>query len=151
MKVLKMIKDIYGYNNRRKKSIIFRRTFEDHNDLSDDQLRNAAYLLGIDVEEMKGENVIDRKILIHRMINIEIFIHSRGINNTDPIEIFIYRDGVSISQLEVVAQNELDAIKTAIRNVGINQLPNIEFLVVQKRVNARFFEYNQNQHFHREL
>eukprot|EP01083_Nonionella_stella_P304459 1058169_1 len=63
-------------------------------------------------------------------------------NNVLPETIFIYRDGVSESQLEKVSQHEVyqvtQACHAAGSKLGIPYRPSIQFVVVQKAVSARF-------------
>ena len=67
------------------------------------------------------------------------------INGIYPQQIFVYRDGVSLGELDKVARKELNAIRRAAMIISVDfPRPNIEFMVVQKRVNARFFEQSYN-------
>eukprot|EP01083_Nonionella_stella_P008346 24008_1 len=63
-------------------------------------------------------------------------------NNVLPETIFIYRDGVSESQLEKVSQHEVyqvtQACHAAGSKLGIKYRPSFQFVVVQKAVSARF-------------
>ena len=69
------------------------------------------------------------------------------INMEYPKQIFVYRDGVSNSELESVVKKELEAIRLAARNVAIHEPnPAIQFMVVQKRTNVRFFEPDRLVH-----
>ena len=66
-------------------------------------------------------------------------------NGASPQQVFVYRDGVSISQLELVSSEELKAIQQAARNVCKDFAnPAIQFMIIQKRVNARFFQDIRN-------
>jgi len=72
-----------------------------------------------------------------------------SVNGVYPVQIFVYRDGVSIAELSAVATKELNAIREACATPRVQQRNGgqrikIEFMVVQKRVNARFFEYMGN-------
>ena len=67
----------------------------------------------------------------------------KAINTVSPQQIFVYRDGVSLGELDAVSKKELLAIRRAALNVSSNYpQPRVQFMVVQKRVNARFFEWD---------
>ena len=63
--------------------------------------------------------------------------------NRNPKRIIIFRDGVSDSQIPTVLNSEVLQIKTAFKELVdtkvIEQEPKLCFLVVNKRVNARFY------------
>ncbi|CAB3381609.1 Hypothetical predicted protein [Cloeon dipterum] len=56
-----------------------------------------------------------------------------------PNRIIFFRDGVSDGQFAMVLRSELSAIRKACRTIGQTYLPQITFLVVQKRHHTRFF------------
>jgi len=64
----------------------------------------------------------------------------KKVNGIYPAQLVIYRDGVSSTQLEAVYQQEINSIYQAFSQCQIpkNQFPRILFVVVQKRVVARF-------------
>jgi aubergine-like protein len=63
-----------------------------------------------------------------------------------PQSIIIYRDGVGTSQYAEVVSKELPQLIVAIREFDPNWKPEIVALVVNKRVNQRFFLNNANPH-----
>ncbi len=72
----------------------------------------------------------------------------KTVNTVYPSQVIIYRDGVASSQMQAVWENELKAIYDAVKSVQKYEeamenpsecQPKIEFIVVQKRVNARFW------------
>jgi aubergine len=66
-------------------------------------------------------------------------------NNIFPARVVVFRDGVSDSQRNAVLEGEIPQFKLAfqkLRTVGLNKDPAIVFLVVNKRINARFY-HNQ--------
>ena len=77
----------------------------------------------------------------------------KDINTAYPRQIFVYRNDVSFGELQQVSFKELNAMKQAARKFAIDDpYPDFQFMVVQKRVNARFFEFiNHNGHGHRSL
>lgn len=56
-----------------------------------------------------------------------------------PERIIFYRDGVSEGQFEHVLKYELDALRSACRDLEAGYTPKITFIIVQKRHHARFF------------
>ena len=58
------------------------------------------------------------------------------VNNFLPEKIFIYRDGVSESQLSVVADHEVAQLRSCFAK---DYCPQIAVIVVQKRINTRIF------------
>ncbi len=80
------------------------------------------------------------------LLTVNALSNFHAVNGLDPRQIFVYRDGVSLGELNAVAECELMAIRRAMTR--LNVVAAIEFMVVQKRVNARFFEriqLNQNE------
>jgi aubergine-like protein len=64
-------------------------------------------------------------------------------DNTAPRRIIIFRDGVSDSQIPIVLETEVRQIKSTLQEMHISreisQEPKLCFIVVNKRVNARFY------------
>jgi eukaryotic translation initiation factor 2C len=63
--------------------------------------------------------------------------------NFKPESLIMYRDGVSEGQFEEVARQELLAIKSACKALGVN--PKITFIIVGKRHHTRFFPMSQGE------
>lgn len=70
--------------------------------------------------------------------------HYRRVNNKLPEKIIIYRDGVSDGQLRSVVESEIPQIAKAFEMVDANYKPLVTFIVVKKRINARFFAQRGN-------
>ena len=112
--------------------------------------------------QKRGKEVTSIKAMETLMTHALRNFHN--INKVPPKQIFVFRDGVSTSQLETVCRSELQAIAQACQKFGphcdrkytnpeniqpdtnypdlesINvYAPDLEFIVIQKRVNARFF------------
>lgn len=58
-------------------------------------------------------------------------------NGTAPARIILYRDGVGEGQVQTVCSIEIDQIKQAMKNAGIDA--GLMYLNVNKRVNTRIF------------
>ena len=98
-----------------------------------DHQRMGQEILGIDTLQQSTENAI---------------LYFKEINTVYPQQIFVYRDGVSLGELEKVSMKELNAIERAAERVSIDcPNPDIQFMVVQKRVNARFFEMDNRYNY----
>ena len=97
---------------------------------------------------------------------LKLFANSCG--NRLPTRIVFYRDGVDDGQYQKVLENELAQIKSAFRGIsttndifmtkqpdlhpffvlvvyGNRPLPKLTYLVVKKRHNTRFFDYDGNE------
>jgi len=57
---------------------------------------------------------------------------------TYPVNVIVYRDGVGNSQLETFVRKEIREYESAFKGLGIK--PNLTVVVVQKRVQVRFFD-----------
>ncbi|RWS25412.1 piwi-like protein 1 [Leptotrombidium deliense] len=68
-------------------------------------------------------------------------------NGALPDKVLIYRDGVSEGQIPHVYKTELKKIRDAIRNIDSNRTIKLTFIIVTKRVNARFFVREQQSKF----
>jgi len=68
----------------------------------------------------------------------------RRVNGKLPEKIIIYRDGVSDGQLRSVVDNEIPQIIKAFEMVETNYKPLMAFIVVKKRISARFFALQGN-------
>ncbi|KAI1284890.1 Piwi-like protein 1 [Halotydeus destructor] len=62
------------------------------------------------------------------------------VNGKLPLRIVVYRDGVSDGQIPHVYDYEMTQIKEAIRRIAGQEDIKLSFVIVTKRVNARFFE-----------
>ncbi|KAJ4786535.1 Argonaute family protein [Rhynchospora pubera] len=62
--------------------------------------------------------------------------------NYEPAQIIFYRDGVSDGQFHQVLQLEINAIRTACKQLSPDYMPAITFIVVQKRHHTRLFPYD---------
>ncbi|GAU99725.1 hypothetical protein RvY_10682-2 [Ramazzottius varieornatus] len=68
-------------------------------------------------------------------------------NNVVPVNIFIYRDGISQGQLDYVREEELKGIKTVLGDFATDTkgtLPRLTYILVNKRDSSRFFEAGNN-------
>lgn len=66
----------------------------------------------------------------------------KTLNGNFPERLFIYRDGVGDGQIEHVHNSEVQQIKRAIREIGVEV--RLTFIIVNKRVGARFYLQNRN-------
>merc|ERR1719373_799555 len=71
----------------------------------------------------------------------------RKVNTVYPKQVIIYRDGVSNTQLEAVAKDEIRPIRSALRKLGATDTK-FEFIVVQKRIVARFINESNKETVH---
>ena len=60
-------------------------------------------------------------------------------NGQHPERIILYRDGVGDGQLDFVRQFEIPQYKAAFKRIDENYSPKLTFVVVQKRINVKFF------------
>jgi aubergine-like protein len=65
----------------------------------------------------------------------------KQINSTLPDRIIIYRDGVGDGQLQHVETYEIPQFKEACERMCPGYSPKITFIVVQKRINHKFFKF----------
>ncbi|ETO09063.1 piwi-like protein 2-like isoform 3 [Reticulomyxa filosa] len=71
----------------------------------------------------------------------------KSINGALPDQIIYYRDGVSTSQMAFVKQEEQRAAEYAFeKKYHDRPLPKLEIIIIQKQVNARFFEQANDGH-----
>eukprot|EP00095_Tigriopus_kingsejongensis_P009109 maker-scaffold150_size309978-snap-gene-1.13 protein:Tk09109 transcript:maker-scaffold150_size309978-snap-gene-1.13-mRNA-1 annotation:"giwi protein" len=81
--------------------------------------------------------------------NEELLDHMRGsffkaiqaykaANGNLPSRIIVYRDGVGDGQIEYVKEGEITGIKAVFEQFNFN--PKLTFVIVSKRINARFFK-----------
>jgi aubergine-like protein len=79
---------------------------------------------------------------------IEAITQFKSDNGTPPLRVIIFRDGVSDSQRNIVLSTEVAQIKSAFvdcKTSGVlAEIPTCSFLVVNKRINARFFAQQGN-------
>lgn len=72
----------------------------------------------------------------------------RRLHNALPSKIVFYRDGVGEGQLQFVLDHEIAMIKDKLaaiyKSAGIERGYNMAFIVVNKRINTRFFHKRQN-------
>lgn len=72
----------------------------------------------------------------------------RKIHASLPQKIVIYRDGVGEGQLQFVLEHEVAQIKEKLefiyRSAGVTKGYNMAFIIVNKRINTRFFNRRQN-------
>jgi aubergine-like protein len=70
----------------------------------------------------------------------------KNIHKRSPGRIIIFRDGVSDSMIPILRVTEVDQIKSTfqelVRTRVLDQEPKLCFIVVNKRVNARFYSHN---------
>lgn len=60
-------------------------------------------------------------------------------NGQHPERIILYRDGVGDGQLDFVRQFEIPQFKAAFKRIDKDYNPKLTFVVVQKRINVKFF------------
>lgn len=65
--------------------------------------------------------------------------HFYRVNGAYPKRIVIYRDGVSDGQLPLVMQSEIPQVQKAFTLIDPKYNPLLSYIIVKKRVNARFF------------
>ena len=63
----------------------------------------------------------------------------KSFNSYLPERIILYRDGVGNGQLQFVENYELPQFKAAFERVAPSYNPGLTFIVVQKRINTKFF------------
>lgn len=64
----------------------------------------------------------------------------KNFNKEYPDRIILYRDGVGDGQLDFVKQYEIPQFKEAFKAIGDDYNPKLTFVVVQKRINTKFFK-----------
>uniref|UniRef100_A0A0K2TEK4 Uncharacterized protein n=1 Tax=Lepeophtheirus salmonis TaxID=72036 RepID=A0A0K2TEK4_LEPSM len=69
----------------------------------------------------------------------ECLVRYKGINGVLPDYIVIFRDGLGNSQLEVSAKYEMEQLTSSLTDCYSSSLPSFTFIVVQKRINAKFY------------
>lgn len=69
----------------------------------------------------------------------------KAFNGYYPDRIIIYRDGVGDGQLPLVQNYEVPQFKIAIKRVDPDYKPLLTFIVVQKRINSKFFRVVPNK------
>lgn len=69
----------------------------------------------------------------------------RTYNEFYPDRIIIYRDGVGDGQLKLVQSFEIPQFKEACKKISPTYQPSITFIVVQKRINTKFFKVNSTE------
>ena len=65
------------------------------------------------------------------------------INHIMPELIFVYRDGVGDGQLPAVFTTEVESIRRCFSSIGESYTPQMTFIVVKKRINQRFFDWDE--------
>lgn len=97
---------------------------------------NVAY-------QQLGQEIIDhtKQLFISAMENF------RKVNKTFPKQVIIYRDGVSNTQLEAVAKDEIAPIRAGLRQIGATDTKFL-FVIVQKRIVARFINQVNQETVH---
>ncbi|EIN05853.1 Piwi-domain-containing protein [Punctularia strigosozonata HHB-11173 SS5] len=94
------------------------------------------------VQHPRTERIADMKeMIVHALVNFNRFW---GKPNSYPVSMVMYRDGLSEGEFEVVADEEIKDIKSAIDHVWAAQQlqmpkPRVTYIVVGKRHHARFF------------
>ncbi|KAG5670554.1 hypothetical protein PVAND_000808 [Polypedilum vanderplanki] len=83
-----------------------------------------------------------REELINGLLNCmsQALLHYKTENNSLPEKIIIYRDGVGDGQLQYVESYEIPQFEDACRKMASNYNPKLTFIVVQKRINHKFFK-----------
>lgn len=104
--------------------------------------RDFCRVMGqVDVQDMGQEVVGIEKM---ELLTINALQHFNVRTGCWPQQILVYRDGVSLGELDAVTESELMAIRRAMTRLHFAAA--IQFMVIQKRVNIRFFEGNQREH-----
>lgn len=65
-------------------------------------------------------------------------------NNFYPERIIVYRDGVGDGQLRYVEEFEIPQMKMGCKQVSADYAPPLTYIVVQKRINTKFFQVSFN-------
>lgn len=68
-----------------------------------------------------------------------------SVNGHMPEKIVIYRDGVGDGQLKSVLEQEVNLFLKCFMEAGDGYNPKFAMIIVKKRINSRFFLYNNNQ------
>lgn len=63
----------------------------------------------------------------------------KELNNSLPERVVLYRDGVGNGQLPFVKEYEIQQFKNAFKRIDPEYKPKLTFVVVQKRINTKFF------------
>ena len=61
-------------------------------------------------------------------------------NNFYPERIIVYRDGVGDGQLRYIEEFEIPQMKSGCKHVAADYAPPLTYIVVQKRINTKFFQ-----------
>ncbi|KAG9439496.1 hypothetical protein H6P81_019661 [Aristolochia fimbriata] len=88
-------------------------------------------------QKHRTERILDLGIMCSELIETYAMV-----NKVKPEKIILFRDGVSESQFDMVLNEELTDIKSAICSEGYS--PTITVVVAQKRHQTRFFLQNRN-------
>ena len=105
--------------------------------------RDFCRVMGqVDVQDMGQEVVGIEKM---ELLTINALQHFNARTGCWPQQIFVYRDGVSLGELNAVVQRELMAMRRAMSR--LNFAAAIQFMVVQKRVNIRFSTLVEKTYF----
>ena len=68
----------------------------------------------------------------------------RDFNGSNPECVIIYRDGVGNGQLDFVNDYEIPQFKSAFKRISPDYNPKLTFIIVQKRINTKFFRAAPN-------
>jgi aubergine-like protein len=110
----------------------------------------CKYYTQASVQGQKGQEIISSNIL-QEYYGSALQAYRDYNQGQLPDHIFIYRDGVGDSMRKQVIQFELDQLKKIMtdeydpKGEGVNPLPKITLIIVNKRVRQRFFEKTQGQ------
>lgn len=99
----------------------------------------AQWPAAIRVQEARKEMVTDLSELFQGQLRLW-----QSKNGTLPLNIIVYRDGVSEGQYQVVLDTELPSIKEAVNRVYLptdvrRDLPRLSIIIVGKRYHTRFY------------
>ena len=88
--------------------------------------------------QLKGKEIVDRENMKQCYANA-IDEYSR-VNSSRVEHIIIYRDGVGDSMREQVVRDEVMILRQVIKEKCPIEQPKITLVIVNKRINQRFFE-----------
>lgn len=88
-----------------------------------------------------------REELVNGLIaSMEASLTAYKLNNgAYPERIIVFRDGVGDGQLQSVQTYEIPQLKLAFKRVDVSYKPLLTFVVVQKRINSKFFKIVPNK------
>ena len=92
----------------------------------------------------RGLRIVSNKIADIDIAVGEALENFKTINGAYPNNVIIYRGGVGDTQLEAIADVEVNSVKKAFTSRGADI--KLVFMIVQKNINMRMFSYNEREH-----